>query len=81
MYGVYYHFNNLRFGKSQSVNDWSAAATHVVILFVSSEILNCRFLKLLLDHPMSDPGVCETNYSFYVSLCPAILQQTLLSSL
>ena len=44
------HFNNLHFKKSQHINDCSAA--HVAMLFVSSEIMKCRWLKRLLDHPM-----------------------------
>ena len=42
---------------------------HVVISFVSSEILTCRLLKWLLDHPMSTaktytytPIIWNTNY-------------------
>ena len=50
MCGFYYRFNNLRFKQSQHINDFSAA--HVVILFVSSEIMKCRLLKYLSDHPM-----------------------------
>ena len=37
MYGLYHHFNSLRFNKTQSINETSAA--HVVIQFASSEIL------------------------------------------
>ena len=51
MSGFYYHFNNLRFNKSQSIKGCSAA--HVVASFVSSEPLNCRSLKFSLDCPMS----------------------------
>ena len=43
MYGFYYHFNNLRFKKSQNVKECSAA--HEVISFVSSETFKCRLLK------------------------------------
>ena len=50
MYGFSYHFNNLRFNITQDINDCSAA--HVVVAFVSSGILKCRFLKRWLDHPM-----------------------------
>ena len=42
MYGFYYQFSNLRFGKTQNVNDCSAA--HVVVYVVSSEMLKCRLL-------------------------------------
>ena len=51
MYGFCDHFNNLRFERSQSLNDLPAA--HVVISFVSSDMMNCRLLKWLLDHPMN----------------------------
>ena len=51
MYGFYCHFNNLRFKQSQTINDSSAA--HVATSFVPNEIMRCRLLKWLLDHPMS----------------------------
>ena len=51
MYGFYYHLNSQRFKQSHDINDYSAA--HVVSCFVSSELLKCRLLKLLLDHPMN----------------------------
>ena len=51
MYGVYYHFNNLRFRESQHVIEFSAA--HVVTYCASSEIMKCRLLKRFLNHPMS----------------------------
>ena len=51
VYGCYYHFNNLRFKKSQNLNYYSAA--HVVVDCVSSWILKCRLLTWLLDHPTS----------------------------
>ena len=53
MYGFYYHFNNLRFRKPQAINDCSAA--HVVISSLSSEIITCRLLKLIIVIPP-----CET---------------------
>ena len=37
MYEFYYHFNNLRFKRTQNINACSAA--HVVISFVSSDIM------------------------------------------
>ena len=53
---VDYHFNNLRFNKSQHTSDFPAA--RVVISFVSSDILNFRLLNLLADHPMRrQPGM------------------------
>ena len=52
VYGFCYHFNDLLFSKTQHINDNSAA--HVVVSFVSSEILKCRSLKLLLDLPMNE---------------------------
>ena len=51
MYGFYNHFNNLRFKKTRNLDDYSAA--HVVISFVSREIMICRLLKLLLAQPMT----------------------------
>ena len=47
--GFYHHFNNLCFRKRTSM---TCSAAHVVISFVSSDILRCRLLKWLLDHPM-----------------------------
>ena len=49
MHGFYYHFNNLHFRKSH---------THIIHefqlhMFASSELLKCRLLKRLLDHPTS----------------------------
>ena len=44
-------FQQLRFKQSQHLNDCSAA--HVVVSFVSSEILKCRLLTGLLDHSMN----------------------------
>ena len=41
MYGFYYRFNNLRFNNTQHLNDFLAA--HVVIKFVSNQIMTCRF--------------------------------------
>ena len=53
MHGFYYYyFNNLRFNKSQNINELSAA--DVFISFVSSELLRCRLLKRSLYHPMSN---------------------------
>ena len=37
------HFNNLRFNKSQNINDLSAA--HVAVLFDLRESMQCRLLK------------------------------------
>ena len=37
------HFNNLRFNKSQSIND--LLLTHVAVLFVLSDIQKCGLLK------------------------------------
>ena len=51
MCGCYYHLNNLRFNKSQNNNDVSAA--HVVMCVVSSDIMECRWLKWLWDHPFN----------------------------
>ena len=42
IYGFYYHFSNLRFKQTQTINDISAA--HIVICVVSSEILKCRLV-------------------------------------
>ena len=58
MYGFYYHVSSLRFNDSRTSMFFSAAwsAFHlkrVIIMFVSSEVLNCRVLKLLLDYPMN----------------------------
>ena len=50
MHWFYYHFKNLRFGKSQHINVFSAA--HVFMYVVSSEIMKRRLLNRLLDHPM-----------------------------
>ena len=49
MYGFYYHFNNLCFNKSQ--HHFSAA--HVVAVVCFKLDIECRLLKLLVDHPMS----------------------------
>ena len=43
MYGFYYNFKNLHFRKSQNIDDCSAA--HVVICFISSEVLKCFFCR------------------------------------
>ena len=43
MYGSYYNFKNIRFNKSQHINDLSAA--HVDIHYISREMLTCRLLK------------------------------------
>ena len=43
MHGCYGHFNNLRFRISQHINSHSAA--HVLIGFVSSELMTCRLLN------------------------------------
>ena len=51
MYGFYLHFHNLRFNKTQSIDESSAA--HVVISIVSSEQLRCRLLKRMLDRSMN----------------------------
>ena len=59
MYGVYYHFNNLRFGKSRNIDDCSAA--NVVVSFVSSEFMKCRLPKGSLDHPTN--RVAEASVS------------------
>ena len=57
MYGFYYHFNNLHVRNSHRKYSYSDAwcvfhLKPVVLWFVSSEVLNCRLLKSLLDHPM-----------------------------
>ena len=39
--------------KHHNINDCSAA--HVVVSVVSSDMLHCRLLKWLLDHPMDEP--------------------------
>ena len=55
MYGFYHHFNNLRFNKSRNLNDYSAA--HVVVSFVSSELMKCRLLKCRIRKAqMSEKG-------------------------
>ena len=77
MCGFYYHFNNLRFNKSQNINDSSAA--HAVISFASSEHLKCRLLKWLLDHPTESVST-EIGRSF-VRGCDERLPQLLLLSL
>ena len=46
-----FRLNNLRFNESQKRNVYSAAP--VAISFVSSEIMKCRLLKSLSDHPMN----------------------------
>ena len=57
IYGFYNRFNNLRFRKSRTLIDYSAA--HAVCSFVSSENLKRRLLKWLLDHPMNHVRVSE----------------------
>ena len=49
MYSFDYHFNNLRFNNTQIINGLSAA--HVLIYFVSSEIMKGILFNLFLDHP------------------------------
>ena len=49
--------HNLRFKQAQAIDDVSAA--YVVIEFVSSEILRCRLLKLLLYHPPTRYSGCK----------------------
>ena len=51
MYWLHYHFTNLRFKTSHHINDYSAAYT--LMYNASSEILKCRLLNLLVDHPMN----------------------------
>ena len=50
MYVFYYHFNNLRFNKSQTT---SFCVLETCCLFVSSGIMKRRLLLLFLDHPMN----------------------------
>ena len=67
MYGFYWHFNNLRFEQSHSLNDHSAA--RVVMLSVSSEIIKCRLLKSLSDHPTKfAPGIMNAAWTL-VNIC------------
>ena len=49
MHWFYYTFN-LHFNKSQ--HSYDSSDVHVVTDFVSSEIVECRLSKRLLDHPM-----------------------------
>ena len=63
---LHYHFNNPRFKQSHNNNNNKnsyCALETCSSLFVSSEILKCRLLKWLLDHPM------QTNKLFWVSCC------------
>ena len=46
MYGLYYHFNNLRF--NNSLNSMISPFPFQVLFLVSSEFLKCRLLKWLL---------------------------------
>ena len=64
VYGFYRRFNNLRFKATQAIDDFSAA--HIRCYYVSSDIIQCRLLKLLLDHPMSLLGLRKRTLS---SLC------------
>ena len=47
MYGFYYHFNNLRFKHSHAL-----CVLDTWLCLLSSEILKCRLLIWLADHPM-----------------------------
>ena len=61
MYGFYYPFNNPRFRNPQNSYCVFEACSH---LFVSSDMLECRLLKLLLDHPMnSEPSACMSRFA------------------
>ena len=58
---INYHFNNPRFRDSQTntfrLAAWSAFhLKHAVVCFVSSEIMKCRLLNLLLHHPTNNGG-------------------------
>ena len=62
-YGFYYRFSNLRLSSSKW--EWTSKClvcwkhlVNIAVWFVSSEIMTCRLLKWLLDHPMN-PRRCS----------------------